>query len=262
MEPQLEERLERIEQPKQVNNENDTLYVENIDTECSDDTYDSVRVSERFRDAESGRVVTQFKELNYHFNHSAGFQVRWAGQPFTLKPGEQAKMPRFLAEHFAYHLCNHMLGKISPNAVNDPLKRPAMLKKIILKEEPFFATMEDSVGGAVLKQVQSMNEGSPITEVQGLEYATGGKTVEMGEETQEAYDPLRRTGETVEETEAVLLRIGTDQPNDNDGVPADWHTQSRVEIIKLIRDMDPMFKFGQNVSKGQLVGILKKTAGV
>lgn len=264
MEPQLQERLERIEQPKQVNNENDTLYIKNIDVGCSDEDFDSVRVSERFKDLESGRIVTSFKELNYHFKHAEKYQVRWSGTPFDLKPGEVKKMPRFLGEHFAYHLCNHMLGKISPNSVNDPLKRPAMIERIIVKEEPFFSSVSDTVGEAITKQVEALNVDSPTTDLgDGIVVNNGGRSVELGETVQEAYDPLRRVNkESVEETEAVITRIGQDSPEDNQGVPEDWQSHTRSDIIKLIRDMDPAWKFGQNVSKAQLVGILKKTAGV
>lgn len=261
----VEERLERIEQPTQKNNENDTLYVMNIDEGCSDDTYDAVRVSERWRDPESGRVLTTFKEVNYHFNHAEGFQVRWAGQPFTLKPGETAKMPRFLGEHFAYHLANHMLEKRGPNARTDPLQRPAMLEKIILKEEPFFSAISDSVGTGVLKQVQDMNDGNaPITEVQGLEFAHGkDKGGNLPEGTQEAYDPLRRVDkESVEETTDVIKRIGADGPEDNLNVPEDFKAYTRVELIEQIRNLDPAYKFPSSPNKGQLVSILKRIAGV
>jgi len=264
MQPDTEERLERIETPTQKNNENDTLYITNIDMDCSEDTYDSIRVSERFRDQESGRIVTSFKDINYHFNHADGFQVRWSGQPFTLKPGETAKMPRYLGEHFAYHLCNHMLDKQGPNARNNPLLRPKKLEEIIVKEEPFFATMTDSVGTAALKTVQGLNEGNaPITEVQGLDFNhKGSKGQNLKEDEQPAYDPLRRTEEVVEETEAVLARIGAESEGDELNVPEDWKSHSRTELITQIRTMDPGYKFADHVSKAQLVSILKKIAGV
>lgn len=265
MQPDLEERLERIDQPKQVNNENDTLYITNVDTDCSEDTYDSVRVSERFRDQESGRVVTQFKELNYHFNHADGFQVRWSGTPFDIKPGETKKMPRFLGEHFAYHLCNHMLDKQGSNARNDPLKRPAMLKRIIVGTEPFFADVTDSIGAALNKQVESLNVDKPVSDLgDGLIVDhNGAKGQELNETTQEAYDPLRRVDkDPVEPLEDVIARVGPDVETDNANVPEDWKEHTKPELIKTIRDMDPSYKFPTKPTKAQLVSILKKTAGV
>lgn len=264
MQPDIEERLERIETPTQKNNENDTLWIKNIDEGCNEDTYDSIRVSERWRDPESGRILTTFKDVNYHFNHADGFQVRWSGQPFTIKPGVTMRMPRFLGEHFAYHLVNHMLDKKGPNARSNPIMRPAELEKIIIKEEPFFAAITDSVGAATLKQVEQLNkEDAPVTDVQGLSYSHGGtKGPTLKEETQPAYDPLRRVGEEVEDTEAIIKRLGEDTADDQLNVPEDFKGHTRQELIKQIRNMDPGFKFPQNPSKAQLVMILKKTAGV
>lgn len=269
MQPQsdTEERLQRIETPTNKNNENDTLYVKNTDLECNEITYDSVRVSERWRDPESGRVVTQFKDVSYQFDHSKGFQVRWSGQPFTVQPGEIAKMPRFLAEHFAYHLANHMLEKkgreMKRTLMNDPIWRPKILAEIIIKEEPFFATMGDSVGQATLKQVQSMNEGaSPITEIQGLEYNTGGqKGQTLPEADATPTGSIQTTTgkidlQSIEPTEDVVNRIGTEGAEDSLNVPSEWQQYTKAELIQQIRNMDPYYKFGSYYNKAQLVGIL------
>lgn len=263
-----EERLERIPAaPTQKNNENDTLWVKNTDTECHDTTYDSVRVSERWRDPESGRVLTQFKDISYTFEHADGFQVRWSGQPFTLKPGETARMPRFLAEHFATHLANHMLDKegvkINRALRNDPIWRPKILAEIIVKEEPFFATIGDSVGTATLKQVHEMNEGiSPITEVQGLDYKTGGdkgKTLPEADATPTdniATSTGRIDKTSVEPTADVIVRLGQEAPEDGLNIPEDWQQYSKAELVEQIRNMDPYYKFGQNYTKAQLVSVL------
>ncbi len=263
-----EERLERIPSaPQDKNNENDTLWVKNIDTDCHDVTYDSVRVSERWRDPESGRVLTQFKDVSNDFEHAEGFQVRWSGQPFTLKPGETARMPRFLAEHFATHLANHILDKrgIEKKRAlrNDPIERPKVLKEIIIKEEPFFATIGDSVGAATLKQVNEMNEGgAPIKEVQGLEYNTGGdKGKSLPEADVTPTDNIATTTgridkSSVEPTPDVILRIGQSAPEDSLNVPEEWQQYSKAELIDQIRNMDPYYKFGSQYTKAQLVSVL------
>jgi hypothetical protein len=263
-----EERLERIQPAIQdKNNENDTLWVKNIDEDCHDITYDSVRVSERWRDPESGRVMTQFKDVSYEFEHAEGFQVRWSGQPFTLKPGETARMPRFLAEHFATHLANHILdkrGAAKKRALrNDPIERPRVLKEIIIKEEPFFSTIGDSVGTGILKQVTEMNEGgSPITEVQGLEYKTGGdKGKTLAEADATPTDNIATTTgridkTSVEPTGDVILRIGSAAPEDGLNVPEEWQQYSKPELIEQIRNMDPYYKFGSQYTKAQLVSVL------
>lgn len=265
MNPDLEERLERIDTPKQTKNENDTLWIRNIDEGCSEDTYDSVRISERYRDPESGRILTTFKDVSYHFNHGDGFQVRWSGQTFTIKPGETMRMPRFLAEHFAYHLVNHMLDKKGPNARTNANLRPAELAKIIVKEEPFFAAISDSIGTATLKQVEQLNRpDAPMTEVQGLNYSHGAqKGIELKEDTQTAKEPLYQIAdEEVEPTESIIDRVGTDQPEDNSNIPDQWKSYTRKELIQQIRNMDPGYKFPQNPNKTMLVTILQKIAGV
>lgn len=264
MQPDLEERLERIDTSEPKDTSNDTLYITNIDMDCDQDTYDNVRVSERYRDPESGRILTQFKDIPFHFNHHDGFQIRWAGQPFTLKPGETAKMPRYLGEHFAYHLSNHMLDKMGPNHRTNPLERPAMLKRIIIKEEPFFSIQPDSVGQAALRQVSDMNEGNaPISEVQGLEFNHGGsKAKELGEVEQMARDPLHHVEVPPEETEVILARLTPDSSADQMDIPEAFKTTSKADLVQSIRNMDPAYKFPENPSKGQLVTILKKIAGV
>lgn len=265
-----EERLERIELPKtkDQSNENDTLWVKNIDEDCHDTTYDSVRLAERWRDPESGRVLTQFKDMALTFDHSEGFQVRWSGQPFTVAPGQVAKMPRFLAEHFANHLANHMLDKLGEarnRALrNDPVERPKMLKEIMIKEEPFFATIGDSVGTAILKQVQELNpNGSPVTEIQGLDFDhKGDKGKSLPEADATPKDSVQTTvgkidTKPVEPTEEVINRLGEEGPQDALNVPEQWAQESKSDIIMQIRNMDPYYKFGSTYTKAQLVSILE-----
>lgn len=271
MQPQAtadEERLERLDnRPTNQNNENDTLTIKNVDTDCSDVTYDAVRVSERWRDPESGRVLTQFKDMSYQFEHADGFQVRWSGQPFTLKPGETARMPRFLGEHFATQLANHILdkrGRATGRALrNDPIERPKVLKEIIIAEEPFFATMGDSVGSATLKQVQEMNlDGAPLKEFDGQSYNdNGGKGKELPEA--EVVSPTsvdtttgRIDKKPVETTEDVITRLGEEGPQDALNVPQEWQQYSKSDLIMQIRNMDPYYKFGTMYTKAQLVSIL------
>lgn len=271
MQPQadVEERLERLS-PQQTNknNENDTLWIKNIDNDCHDTTYDSVRVSERWRDPESGRVLTQFKDISYTFEHVDGFQVRWSGQPFTLKPGETARMPRYLGEHFAYHLANHILDKEGEKSNrtlrSDPIWRPKILSQIIIKEEPFFAMVNDSVGAETMKQVQSLNDGNaPLVEVQGLQYENGGKGQELPESDVVSKDSIQTTTgkidlKSVETTEDVITRLGEETQVDSLNVPDDWKQYSKSDLIMQIRNMAPDYKFGQNYTKAQLVGILQR----
>lgn len=265
---QIEERLEKIEAPKPKNDQNDTLWIKNIDDDCHDQTYEPVRVSERWRDPESGRIVTSFKDIIYKFDHSEKFQVRWSGQVFSIKPGEVARMPRFLGEHFATHLADHILGKMGDATGkmlrNDPVKRPEVLKQIILKEEPYFSSGPESVGAEALKTFEQLNSAPQITGIEGESYNNSGQKVTTLSEgdgtTQDSIiTPVGTLNkQSVESTEEVVNRLGQETPEDNLNVPQDWQQYSKKELIDQIRHMAPDYKFGQNYTKAQLVGILQR----
>ena len=268
---EIEERLERIDAPNtNKNNENDTLHIKNIDTDCHDVTYDSVRVSERWRDPESGRVLTQFKDIAYTFEHSDGFQVRWSGRAFNIPPGETRKMPRFLGEHFALHLANHILDKegekIGRTLRADPIWRPKVLKEIIVDEEPFFSGLGDSVGNALASQVDQMNQDQPPEAAQAMQYNNSGdkgKTLREAEvKPQGNIDTT--TGKidlkSIEPTADIIARVGKDSAGDDMNVPDGFTQYSKAELIQQIRNMAPDYKFGSNYTKAQLVGVLKSIA--
>lgn len=266
---QLEERLEKIETPKPKNDQNDTLWVKNIDTDCHDQTYEPVRVSERWRDPESGRIVTNFKDVIYQFDHSEKFQVRWSAQIFSIKPGETARMPRFLGEHFATQLADHILGKMGDAQGkmlrNDPLKRPEILKQIIIKEEPYFFSGPESVGSETMKQFEQLNQAPQITGVEGEQYnnQSGLKEQNLTEGDGMTSDSIITpvgvlNKQSVEATEDVVKRLGQETPEDNLNVPQEWQTYTKKDLIEQIRHMAPDYKFGQNYNKAQLVGILQR----
>ena len=60
----------------------DILIVRNIDVDCSQE--------------------------DEGFNHKDCFRVNWGGKPYSITPGESKRFPRFLAEHYAKHLANHI----------------------------------------------------------------------------------------------------------------------------------------------------------
>lgn len=263
----LEERLEKIEPPRPRNDQNDTLWIKNIDVDCSDRTFEPVRVSERWRDPESGRTVTSFKDVTFQFEHSEKFQVRWSGQTFSIKPGEVARMPRFLGEHFATQLADHILGKRgdAQNKMlrNDPFLRPQVIQEIIIKEEPYFFSGPDSVGAETLKQFEQMNA-PQITGIQGEQYDNQGqKEVNLSEGDGSTENTIITpvgvlNKQSIETTEEVVKRLGHETAEDNLNVPNDWQQYSKKELIEQIRHMAPDYKFGSTYTKAQLVGILQR----
>ena len=97
----VEERLEKIETPRSRSDQNDTLWIKNIDLDCGDTSFDTIRISERWRDPETNRVITRFKDESNEYDHREGFTVKWSAQKFIIKPGQTMRMPRFLGEHYA-----------------------------------------------------------------------------------------------------------------------------------------------------------------
>ena len=98
------------------------------------------------------------------WSHKEFFQVKWGGQPHRVKPGETRRMPRFLAEHYAKHLADHILIKEGDTSgrkglMQSPVERPKVLSKIILGVEEYFGG-EMIIGEAekVIKQVEVLNE--------------------------------------------------------------------------------------------------------
>jgi hypothetical protein len=117
--------------------EDDIIIVQNIDVEC-----DAIDPSEGWK-------------------HSEFFQVKWDGHPHRIKPGETRKMPRYIAEHFAKHLADHMLMKMEEELgkqgmMNHPVERPKMLARIILGIDSSFHEEEPLTEGE--KAVQEVDE--------------------------------------------------------------------------------------------------------
>jgi hypothetical protein len=119
--------------------ENDILIVHNPDVDC--DVIDT--------------------EENY--SHKDYFQVRWSGHPHRIPPGQTRRMPRFLAEHYAKHLADHMLMKMEEETgrkglVQSSFERPRMLEKIILGVDTYFlGESEVEEGEKVSKIVDELN---------------------------------------------------------------------------------------------------------
>ena len=121
--------------------EMDVLIVCNVDTDCD---------------------VTDTEE---NYPHKDYFQVRWAGHPHRIGPGLTKKMPRFLAEHYAKHLADHMLLKMEEKTnrkglMQSSFERPKMIERIILGVDTWFlGDNEAEEGGKVAGMVDQLNPG-------------------------------------------------------------------------------------------------------
>lgn len=61
------------------------------------------------------------------------FEVRWEGEALRIPPGETMIIPKYLADHFAKHLVDHILTTrgvmIHNSAFRDPLLSQIILRK-------------------------------------------------------------------------------------------------------------------------------------
>ena len=99
--------------------EQDTLVVQNIDLNCS------------FIDPENG------------VSHSKYFEVKYDGIPHRIEPGKIRPFPRYLAEHYAKHLADHILMKKETDEgrvglMRNKVERKKVLEQIILGVDNYF----------------------------------------------------------------------------------------------------------------------------
>jgi len=132
-------------------NEMDLLLVANPDVNC-----DEV-------DSEKG------------YNHKDYFEVKWGGFPHRIAPGQQKRMPRFLAKHFAKHLADHLLMRKEKetglkNLVQSATERPKMLAMILLGVDSYFHEQENPTEGE--KVGQEVEELNPQEKSKSLDLGT------------------------------------------------------------------------------------------
>lgn len=266
-----EERLEKIEPQTARQDQNDMLYVKNIDVDCDDMTYDTIRITEKWRDPDpeaQRRVITRFRDVTNRYNHNEGFTVKFSNHPFTIPPGAVMRMPRYIGEHYASKLADHMLDKKGGEKRmlrNDPIERPAIIALIIIREEPFAAMMPQTVGERAALEVEKLNETpiAPFSTDDGQVYDTKGqKMADLPETDATPTDQIATTvgninKSQVEPTEQVIARL-PDSEEDNFNLSEKWQKTTKGDIIQLIRDMVPDYKFGRDLTKSQLVAILEK----
>ena len=97
------------------------------------------------------------------WKHKDFFQVRWSGAPHRIIPGQTRRMMRFLAEHFAKHLANHILikkeeGTGKKGLMQSPVERPKVLKSILIGIDSYFLMADEKgEGERVTQMVDQLN---------------------------------------------------------------------------------------------------------
>ena len=117
----------------------DVLVVHNIDIDCDEvSTYTATEVLS-IKYPEGEQPIRDYSENVTTIDHSKGFGVLYGGRLFTIAPGATRNLPRYIAEHYAKHLIDHILckrdkdGKL--NLINNEQERAKLLSQIIIDEE-------------------------------------------------------------------------------------------------------------------------------
>lgn len=115
----------------------ESVMVCNTDIGCQEQSVDILKISNRVVD-DQGNVSSQIYDKHEEWNHADYFRVKFDGNPYTIAPGKTKLLPRFVAEHFAKHLADHLLQKKETETgrkglVQSPVERPKVLKQILIE---------------------------------------------------------------------------------------------------------------------------------
>ena len=179
----------------------DIILVCNIDTNCDDFSQDVVRTSRRLQDPETGAWTTLYEEQADEWSHAEFFQVRWSGYPHRIRPGETRLMPRYIAEHYAKHLADHILGLEEKKTgrrglLQSRIERPKTLAKILLSVEQYYygaTEMDDGAKGAAA--VEALNQGERPLDLGVIPHPTIGI---LKDEPPSVEEIMKKAGEEVE----------------------------------------------------------------
>lgn len=241
----------------------DVLLVRNIDVGCDDKSTDIVKITRRVKDPESGVELTEYAEVADEFQHSEYFQVKWGGAPIRVAPGQTRKMNRFVAEHYAKHLADHILAKREIDEkrvglINHAVERPKVLEQIIIGVDSQFNDlgMVDE-GTQALQQFESLNR-SVVAAEMGM--STGGSydlpgEVDAGVVSRDHFKP----GKEIKSTEEILeIAAGQEDGDVSTTTDERFADKTRGQLFKEIRQMDPTYNFTGKENKDQLIGVLQR----
>lgn len=154
-----------------IPNPEDIILVKNIDVDCNDITTDVVRTSRKIFNPETGATSTVFEDQVEEWSHKDYFQVRWSGHPHRIKPGETRRMPRYIADHFAKYLADHILAKREKaekrtGLVQSIVERPKVLAQILLKVDEYYLRDSFSDEGArAVAEVEALNPAEEVSAI-------------------------------------------------------------------------------------------------
>lgn len=193
--------------PQTTENAYDSVLVANIDMGCEDISVDIVKISNRVVD-DQGNVASSIYDKHEQWNHKDYFQVKFDGKPYRIAPGRTALFPRFIAEHFAKHLSDHILQKMEETTgrkglVQSAVERPKLISQILKEINADIQTMPTSA-----------TETTPL-EVAQPEPIDTDPVVDAGVVPNTAMGELQPEPPTL----ADLLKVAGEDPSKVDRIP-------------------------------------------
>ncbi len=252
----------------------DLLIIKNIDVDCDELTEELVRKDKTTYD-DNGHAVIAFEEQIVGFDHREYFQVKFDGYPHRIAPGKERVMVRYLAEHYAKHLADHILQKKEREILektsrvvqlmNHATERPKVLKQIVGGVAQYYYDSEEAAeskidaGTRLGLRMDELNANRPaprrdVTELHEVEDREPVANKAMGKleegpapgslEAQLANVPAEPEAPPTEERDPN--RPALDQPN----------TMTRKELVDAAESMG--IQVAQNDTKEKIIEKLKQ----
>lgn len=182
-------------------------------------------------------------DTDYGHSHSEFFQVNYGGRPFRITPGQTRRMPRYLADHFAKHLANHVLMRQEQETgrrgmMQSPIERPRTLGRILVGVDEWYneaPSLDD--GARAEKQVDTLNR------IEDTE-----RVMDLGEMPNQTLGVLKQEGPPLDEIikNAGLASKDSDAPVD---MPPEDKTTSLFDKDKPLPNKEALLKacYDQNI---------------
>ena len=185
-------------------NEQDLIRVRNIAVNDHTIESDIVQVPRTLKDIEGNETGVYYENIEQEWDNSKGFRVKWGGKPHVIRPGETKVYPRFLAEHYASKLADHMMMVTGKN-LKDKISRRKFMDKIMVEVVSFYEDDDRDEGEIVFDRVEEVNRTAPKREAGDIdigkdltEHFMGRRRVEDFDDFEESEDEMGEASEIVD----------------------------------------------------------------
>ena len=170
------------------------------------------------------------------YSHRDRYQVRWNKMPFSVDAGSVKRFPRYLADHFAKHLIDHILQKQEDEGkgmmlTRDERKRNALKEQIFADVEQTFEADVRSSAQVEAQKIDALNE-------------------DFLRKAQSALPSIPTESEEPEETEADEV----DMPPP----PENYSTWTRPDLFREAKERGLKVKF--TAKNAEIIQALKEAA--